>query len=182
MAPTYGAVSFYALGDFICQHVGGLFPLFWGRGGDFQELATANFQPFMAMVPVGVSFSMVIYYSEPIMRLKFYCKLNLLPSWAKLVLTSLCPILYCCVVLLKVVLCLLPSCLAAPNVNNAEVDKSCCSECSCLRKFHGFFLKDLLGGREKPIKPAAYLSPLPKSIYAQHRDLIEMISWLIFHT
>ena len=45
-----------------------------------------TFWPFMVglrtvMAPVGVSLSMLIHYNECIMRLKFYWKLNLLPSW-----------------------------------------------------------------------------------------------------
>ena len=32
------------------------------------------------MVPVGVSFSMLVYYNEHIMRLKVHRKSNLLPS------------------------------------------------------------------------------------------------------
>ena len=40
------------------------------------------------MALVGVSFSMVMYYNEHIMRLKVYWKSNLLPSWTQMVLTS----------------------------------------------------------------------------------------------
>lgn len=61
------------------------------------------FRPFMVslrniLVLVGVSFSMQKYYNEHMMRLSVYClqKLNLLPSWTQLVLTSLCHILWFC--------------------------------------------------------------------------------------
>ena len=37
-ATKCGLVSFYRLGNFICWTVGGLFQLFLGRGGDFQDL------------------------------------------------------------------------------------------------------------------------------------------------
>ena len=37
MASGY-EVIFYGLDNFIDQQVGGLFQLFWGRGGDSQEL------------------------------------------------------------------------------------------------------------------------------------------------
>ena len=46
------------------------------------------------MVPVGMSLSMHMYYSELIMRLKVYWNLNLPPSWAYLVLNGICPIFY----------------------------------------------------------------------------------------
>ena len=44
--------------------MGGVFQLFWGRGGDFQELGH-HFLTFMVglgtvMVPVGVSFSLLM--------------------------------------------------------------------------------------------------------------------------
>ena len=50
--------------------MGGLFQLFWGRGGDFQELPPPpTFWPFMVslgtvMALVGVSFSMLRNYNE----------------------------------------------------------------------------------------------------------------------
>ena len=54
--------------------MGRFFQLFWGRGRDFQELGK-RFWAFMVglctvMAPVGMLFSMLIYYSEGIMRLK----------------------------------------------------------------------------------------------------------------
>ena len=49
--------------------------------------APPTFWPFIVgfrtvMAPVGVSFSMLIYYSDCIIRLKVYWKSNLPPSWA----------------------------------------------------------------------------------------------------
>ena len=55
---------------------GRIIPLSWGRGTDFQELGHCPlFWPFMfslgtVITPVGVSFSMLMYYSEHIMRLR----------------------------------------------------------------------------------------------------------------
>ena len=51
---------------------------FGGKGGDFHELG--HFLPFMVglrivMVLVGVSFSLLMYYNECIMRFKVYWKL-----------------------------------------------------------------------------------------------------------
>ena len=57
------------------------------------------------MAPVGVSLSVLMCYSERILRLKVSWKSTRLPSWTYLVLISLC-----CVILLKVVPCTLPSC------------------------------------------------------------------------
>jgi len=53
----------------------GAFQLLWKRGGDFQELCHPQFLMFMVglgsvMVPVGVSFSLLMCYSEHILRLK----------------------------------------------------------------------------------------------------------------
>ena len=48
--------------------MGGVFQLFWGRGGNFGDWATVHFLTFMVglgtvMVLVGVSFSMLICYN-----------------------------------------------------------------------------------------------------------------------
>ena len=95
--------------------MGGLFRLFGGRGRDFQELGHCPLFGLLwsvselSQAPVGELFSMLIHYNEHIMRFKVYGKSNLLPSWAYLVLTSLCCILNGCVTLLMAVPCLLPS-------------------------------------------------------------------------
>lgn len=54
--------------------MGRFFQLFWRRGRDLVELGETLW-PFMAglctvMAPVGMLFSMLIYYREGIMRLK----------------------------------------------------------------------------------------------------------------
>ena len=58
---------------------------------------------------------MLMYYNECIMRFKVYQKLNLPPSWAWLVLTSLCHVLNGYVLLLKVLPCPFPISLALQN-------------------------------------------------------------------
>ena len=80
-----GLVSFYGLGNFIKWED---YSNYFGEGaGISRNWATPHFRPIMVslrtvMVPVGVSLSMLMYYSEHIMRLKVYWKSNLLPSWA----------------------------------------------------------------------------------------------------
>ena len=63
------------------------------------------------MVPVGVSFSMLVYCNAHIMRLKVHRKSNLLPSCTQQVLTSLCCVLNSYVFLLMDVPCPLALCL-----------------------------------------------------------------------
>ena len=55
--------------------MGGVFQLFWGRGGDFQELGHCPLfdlsgWPSTVLAPVGVSFSLPMCYNERILRLK----------------------------------------------------------------------------------------------------------------
>ena len=57
-----GMVSFYRLGNFTGQGVGGLFQLFWGRGGNFQDLGHCPLLglltvPWNCMAPLGESFT-----------------------------------------------------------------------------------------------------------------------------
>ena len=52
-----------------------IIPAISGREGDFQELGHCHFLTFMVdlgtvMVPVGVSFSLLMCYSDHILRLK----------------------------------------------------------------------------------------------------------------
>ena len=81
--------------------MGRLFQLFPGRGGDFLELGHCPLFGLLWLASelswsMGVSFSMLMYYSECIMRLKVYWKSNLLPSWTQLVLTSFCHVSWLC--------------------------------------------------------------------------------------
>ena len=79
---------------------GRIIPTILEKGWGFPGIGPLpTFGPFMvslgtAMVPVGVSVSMLIYYNEHITRLKIYWKSNLPTSWAQLVLTSFCSILF----------------------------------------------------------------------------------------
>ena len=64
---------FIGMGSFIGYWVGGVFQLFWGRGGNFGDWATVHFLTFMVglgtvMVLVGVSFSMLICYKWELLR------------------------------------------------------------------------------------------------------------------
>ena len=74
-------------------------PIFWPF--------IVNLRTLMALE--GVSFSMLMYYSMHIMRLKVHWKWNVPPSWTKWVLTNFCHALQY-VILLKVVPCPLPFC------------------------------------------------------------------------
>ena len=92
--------------------------------GISKNWATAHFLAFCGQprnchgtCGCGVSFSMLMYYNEHIMRLKVYWKLNLPPSWTYAVLTSFCCILNSCVILLKVVPCPLPSCFSSRSLS-----------------------------------------------------------------
>ena len=76
-------------------------PAISGRGRDFQELGYCPlFDPYghlrTVMAPVGVSFSLVMCYSEPILRLKVQWKSTCPPSWTHLVLIRLCHVLGLC--------------------------------------------------------------------------------------
>ena len=69
---------------------GGLFQLFWGRGGDFQELGHHPlFWSLMVSlgtgtVPLGVSFSLLMCYNECTLRIKISLKLTRPSSWTSL--------------------------------------------------------------------------------------------------
>ena len=95
-----------------------------GKGWGFPGIGPPpTFWPFMVilgtvMALVGVSFSMLMYYNEHIMRVIVYWKLHLLPSWTQLVLTSFCHVLNSSVILLKVVPCPLPSCFRSIQLNS----------------------------------------------------------------
>ena len=113
-----GVVSFYGLDNFIANKWEEY--SIWDKGQGFPGIGPwPTFWPLMVglrtvMALVGVSFSMLIYYNEHIMRLKVYWKFNLPPSWTQLVLTSLCHVLWpyhsfkCCA--------LLPSLLFQPHL------------------------------------------------------------------
>ena len=66
---------------------GRIIPTILGKGRIFPGIEPPpTFRPFMVslgtvLVLVGVSFSMLMYYNECIMRLKVHWKLNLPPSW-----------------------------------------------------------------------------------------------------
>ena len=96
-------------------------PAILGRGGDFQELGHCPlFDLGIVMAPVGVSFSLLMCYSEHILRLRVYWKLTCLtylPSWTHLVVISLCHVLRLCHS--KVVPCPLLSCFT-PISQTAE--------------------------------------------------------------
>ena len=101
----------------------------WGKGRKFPEIGPPlTFWAFMIslrtiMVPTGVSFSLLMYYSEGIIRLKVCQKSNLQPSWAQQVLTSFCLIHNIYVILLKVVSFPLPSRLnTTQQLKNIHID------------------------------------------------------------
>ena len=79
-------VTFYGLGNFLGQWVGGLFQLFWGRGEGFPGIGPQpTFWPCIiglriVMALVGVSLPMLVYYNE-CFRFKVHWKSNLPPSW-----------------------------------------------------------------------------------------------------
>ena len=79
---------------------GRIIPTIWGKRWGFPGTGPLpTFWPFMVslrtvMALLGVSFSMLIYYNECIMRLKVHWKSKLLPSWTWLVLTSFCHVLW----------------------------------------------------------------------------------------
>ena len=63
--------------------------------------ATAHFLTFMVVlgtvvVPVGILLSLLMCYSESILRLKTQWKSTCAPSWAYLVLISLCCVFWLC--------------------------------------------------------------------------------------
>ena len=66
---------------------GRIIPTISGKGRGFPGIGPPpTFWPFQVslgtvMAPVSVSFNMLMYYSEHIIRLKVYWKLNLLQSW-----------------------------------------------------------------------------------------------------
>ena len=66
---------------------GRIIPTILGKGWGFPGIGPLpTFWPFMVslgtvMALVGMSFSMLIYYNECIIRLKVYWKSNLPPSW-----------------------------------------------------------------------------------------------------
>ena len=66
---------------------GRIIPTISGKGQGFPGIGPLPpFWPFMlglrtVIVPVGVSVSMLVYYSECITKLKDHWKSNLLPSW-----------------------------------------------------------------------------------------------------
>ena len=84
--------------------------------------------PFMrvlgtVMAHVGVSFRVLMYYNERILRLKIHWKLTCPPSWTNFVLTSLCSILNGYVIPLKVVPCPFPiSVLAIKDFRFQAID------------------------------------------------------------
>ena len=69
------------------------------------------------MAPAGVSFSLLMCYTEHVLRLKVEWKSTYLPSWTYLVLISLCPVLSYAI-LLKLVPCPLLSCF---NIKSPKV-------------------------------------------------------------
>ena len=76
-------------------------PAILGRGWISKNQATAHFLILMVslgnvMVPVGVSFSLLMCFSECILRLTVYWKSTCPPSWTHLVLISLCHVLGLC--------------------------------------------------------------------------------------
>ena len=81
---------------------GRIIPTILRKGWGFPEIGPLpTFLPFTVslrtvMALVGVSFSMLRYYSEHIMRLKVYWRSNLLPSWTQLVLVSFHHVLRLC--------------------------------------------------------------------------------------
>ena len=97
-----GLSAFIGVGNFIGQWVGGVFQLFWKGVGISRNWATAHFLILMVclgtvMPPVGVSFSLLMCYSERILRLlKVYWKSTCPLSWTHLVLISLCHVLGLC--------------------------------------------------------------------------------------
>lgn len=66
----------------------------------------------------GCAIQQLMYCREPVTRLKVHWESDRLPSQAWLALTSLCPVLSCCYILLMVVPYPLPSCLTSIMPNN----------------------------------------------------------------
>ena len=73
--------------NFIGQQVGGLFQLFWRRGGEFQDLGHL---PLIGLLWLTSELFWLLWvchlayandYNECIMRVRVYWKSNLLPSW-----------------------------------------------------------------------------------------------------
>ena len=83
----------------------GLFQLFWGRGGDFQELATTHFLVFWwclgtVIAPLGVSFSLLIE-DQGLVEVYLFAVLDpfdsywfMLYPWAMSFFQKLCPVLF----------------------------------------------------------------------------------------
>ena len=85
--------------------------------GISKNWATARFLTFMVLTPVGVSFSILMCYTEHVLRLRVEWKSTYLPSWTYLVLISLCPVLSYAI-LLKLVPCPL---LSSFNIKSPKV-------------------------------------------------------------
>ena len=83
-AQKYGVISFYGLGNLMG---GRIIPTILVEGQRFPGIRSLpTFWSFMVylrtvMAPVGVSCSMLMYYSESVMRFKVYCRSSLLSSW-----------------------------------------------------------------------------------------------------
>ena len=79
---------------------GRIIPTIWGKGWGFPGIGpTPTFRSLIVslitvMVLVGVSFSMLMYYNEHIMKPKVHWESNLPPSWTWLVLNSFCHVLW----------------------------------------------------------------------------------------
>ena len=70
-----GVSVFIRVGNFIGYWVGGVFQLFWRKGGISRDQAAAHSLTFMigletVIAPVGMSFSLLICYNGCILRLK----------------------------------------------------------------------------------------------------------------
>ena len=102
----------------------GIIPTISGKGQGFPGIRPpSTFRSLLinfgtVMTLVSVSFSLLMCYTEHILRLKVEWKSTYLPSWTCLVLISLCRVLSY-VILLKLVPCPLLSCF---NIKSPKVE------------------------------------------------------------
>ena len=91
VATKCDVVSFYGLGNFIWQWVEGLFQLFLGRGGDFQELGHST--PWSFDNDLELSWLLWVCHLACWLRLKVQSNSTCLTSWTHLILITLCCVL-----------------------------------------------------------------------------------------
>lgn len=98
-APGCGGGELLQLGNFTGQGVGEISQLSCEGVGTSRKCGTALFLAFYGLPQNYHSFYgpvvwLLMYYNDRIMRVKFYWKLNFPLSWAQLVLTHFCGILF----------------------------------------------------------------------------------------